>query len=93
MSTDNELIGRLRDGADFQDAIDPDVIREAADRLAQLTTERDNVLALHYSEHMTAAWYGTELKVLRCAECSSKSTTDWQEPWPCPTVRAMGVTE
>ena len=41
MNEYTELIAELRDGADFQDAIDPGRIREAADAIEALVKERD----------------------------------------------------
>ena len=46
MNEYTELIAELRDGPDFQDAIDPGRIREAADAIEALVKERDELAAV-----------------------------------------------
>ena len=60
MNEYTELIAELRDGPDFQDAIDHGRIREAADAIEALVKERDEWVdraddAYHSSRSFTSA--------------------------------------
>jgi hypothetical protein len=57
-----------------------EIDREAAAALRALVAERQAVLDLHQPTRLT---YGGRP---RCTECRPMS-------WPCPTVRALGVTD
>ena len=68
MNEYTELIAELRDGPDFQDAIDPGRIREAADAIEALVKERDELkLAVNIQDRMAESYAAVELQRLELA--------------------------
>ena len=81
MSDDTDLVAELRDGADFQDAIDPGRILEAADAIEALVKERDELkLAVNIQDRMAENYAAVELQRLELAAVVEKVRDVASEP-------------